>query len=153
MQVRQAMSTDLQCCHLDTPIPEVARMMLSSDCGAIPVVDEQRHPIGILTDRDITVRTVAKGQDPLAMKAGDCMSQPVVCARPDMDLQEAVDMMERRQIRRIPVIDEKGQCCGILAQADVALSAPDEETAELVKDVSRPTDAARRMPGSGQRPA
>jgi CBS domain-containing protein len=140
MQVRQAMSGDVQCCTAETPIPEVARMMVSGDCGAIPVVDDGRRPVGVVTDRDITLRTVAKGQDPRGMKAGDCMSQPVVSVRAGADLREAVRVMERRQVRRVPVIDEKGVCCGMLAQADVARMGGEHEAAELVKDVSRPRE-------------
>lgn len=138
MQVRQVMSSDVQCCTAETPVPEVARMMVAGDCGAIPVVDDQRRPVGMVTDRDIAIRTVGKGQDPRAMKAGDCMSPHVVTVRAEADLHDAVRIMERRQVRRVPVVDEKGVCVGVLAQADVALTGDDHEAAELVKDVSRP---------------
>lgn len=137
MQVRQVMSSDVRCCTVETPIPEVARMMEAGDCGAIPVVDGDRRPVGVVTDRDITIRTVAKGQDPRGMKAGDCMTPQVVSVQADTDLHEAVKLMERRQIRRVPVVDAKGVCVGVLAQADVALGGEEKEAAELVRDVSR----------------
>jgi CBS domain-containing protein len=137
MQVRQVMSSDVQCCTAETPIPEVARMMVKGDCGAIPVVDGQRHPVGVVTDRDITIRAVAKGQDPRGLKAGDCMTPQAICVRAEADVREAVRMMERRQVRRVPVVDEKGACVGMLAQADVVLCGGEQEAAELVRDVSR----------------
>ncbi len=138
MQVRQAMSADVQCCSPETSIPEVARMMVSGDCGAIPVIDGRRQPVGLITDRDITLRSVAKNQDPLSLKASDCMSQPVVTVRADAKLEEAEDLMRRRQLRRLPVTDDRGACCGILAQADLARLAPGPETADTVKQISRP---------------
>jgi CBS domain-containing protein len=138
MQVRQVMSSDVQCCTAETPVPEVARMMVAGDCGAIPVVDDQRRPVGMVTDRDIAIRTVGKGQDPRGMKAGDCMTPHVVTVRAEADLHDAVRTMERRQVRRVPVVDEKGICVGVLAQADVARGGEEREVAEMVRDVSKP---------------
>jgi CBS domain-containing protein len=132
------MSPDIQTCTPDTPIPEVARMMLAGDCGAIPVVNAHRHPVGLITDRDITLRAVAKNQDPLPLTAADCMSRPAATIRADADLRDALRLMERKQLRRLPVTDDSGACCGILAQADIARVAPTPDTAEFLKDLSRP---------------
>lgn len=139
MQIREIMTRDLACCRPEQSLQEVARMMLESDCGAIPVVDQNQQLVGIVTDRDITCRTVARGRNPLEMTAGDLISGSVICAVPEMDVDEVVEIMEEHQIRRVPVVDADGHCCGIVSQADIALKGGDEETAELVREVSQPT--------------
>jgi CBS domain-containing protein len=126
-------------CHKKTTLQEVARLMLQCDCGAIPVVEEgSNRPIGVITDRDITVRAVADGRNPLELTAGDCMTSPVETISCEAGLDECTDKMERSQIRRMLVVDRDQRLCGIVAQADIALHAPEEDTAELVHDVSTP---------------
>lgn len=144
MQVKEIMSNEPACCSPDTPLPEVARMMVDRDCGEIPVVDGQRKPIGVVTDRDITTRTVAQQRNPLELTARDCMSSPVVSVTPETSVDDCCKTMEEHQIRRVPVVDEAGSCCGMVAQSDVAQHAPKEETAEVVREVSRPSGATRR---------
>lgn len=144
MQVKEIMTNEPACCSPDTPLPDVARMMVERDCGEIPVVDEQRKPIGVVTDRDITIRTVAQDRNPLELTARDCMSSPVVTVTPETSVDDCCKKMEESQIRRVPVVDEAGGCCGMVAQADVAQHAPKEETAEVVREVSRPSGAGSR---------
>ena len=131
------MTANPQCCNADTPLSEVAKLMVECDCGEIPVVDAGKKLIGVVTDRDIVCRIVAKGQDPCAKKAQDAMTQPVISVKEDCSLDDIVATMEEHQIRRVPVVDANGCCCGIISQADVALVASDSETGELVKEVSR----------------
>ena len=104
--------------------------------------------LGIVTDRDITVRVVAKGQDPYAMRAGGCMSSVAFTVREDAPLSECVMIMQRQQVRRVVVVDREGLVCGIVAQADVAEAAPREQSGELLRQVSEPSpepsDAASR---------
>lgn len=139
MNVGEIMTKDPVCCTSDTPLQEVARMMVDNDCGCIPVVDSQesRVPVGMITDRDITCRVVAEGQNPLERTAADAMTSSVVSVTPDTSLEECCNLMEESQIRRIAVVDENGACCGIVAQADVATNAPARETAEVVQEVSK----------------
>jgi CBS domain-containing protein len=139
MKVTDIMTKDPACCEPETPLQEVAKLMLVNDCGEIPVVDSRRtmRPVGVVTDRDIVVRCVAEGKNPLEADAGDVMSSPVVTVTPDMDLDEVGDMMEEHQVRRIPVVDEAGAICGIVAQADIARHAHPREVAEVVREVSR----------------
>jgi CBS domain-containing protein len=99
------------------------------------------QPIGVITDRDITVRALGAGRNPLDMKVSDCMSSPVETISSEASLEECLDKMEASQIRRMIVVDSDDKIVGIVAQADVALYAPEEETAELVHDVSTPTPA------------
>ena len=67
MQTKEIMTSDPACCGPETPLPEVARLMVERDCGEIPVLDENRRPVGVITDRDITCRTVAEGKNPLEL--------------------------------------------------------------------------------------
>ena len=138
MRVREIMSKHVETCTPQTDLQHVAQMMMDYDCGAIPIVESQdsQRLIGIITDRDIALRAVAAGQDPTALHAEDCMTSDIVCVTPDTDLEECIRKMEARQIRRIPVVDDSGKCCGIVAQADIAEKADRSKTAELVKEVS-----------------
>jgi CBS domain-containing protein len=114
-------------------------MMIEHNCGEIPVIHgSDKRPIGVITDRDITCRAVAQGKDPLQMKARECMSSPVLTVTPQMSLEECCRLMEEKQLRRMPVIDERGACCGIVAQADIVLKAPDDQANELLKEISQP---------------
>ena len=139
MNVREIMTKDPACCTPDTNLQEVAQLMVDHDCGCVPVVDSQesRMPLGMITDRDITCRVVAKGQNPLDLTAGDAMTSTVVSVTPDTSIEECCNVMEQSQIRRVAVVDENGSCCGIIAQADIATNAPAYETAEVVQEVSK----------------
>ena len=144
MQVKELMTTDPQCCTADTSLPEVARMMIANDCGEIPVIDNNssRVPIGVVTDRDIVCRTVANGLNPVELTVADCMSKPCLTVTPDMSLEECCRIMEQRQIRRVPVVDARGSCCGIVSLADIALQTKKNVVAEVIKEVSAPIAAA-----------
>jgi CBS domain-containing protein len=144
MQVREIMTADPACCTADTPLPEVARMMVDRDCGEIPVVENKssRVPIGVVTDRDIVCRTVANGINPVELTAADCMTKPIVTVTPDMSLEECCHIMEDKLIRRLPVVDDRGSCVGIVAVADIALHTGKNVAGHIVKEVSEPTSSA-----------
>lgn len=141
MDVRDIMTADPACCDAGTGLQEVARMMLDNDCGAIPVV-EGGKPVGIVSDRDIAIRAVAEGQNPLDMSAGDVMTSPVETVTEDTGIEDLFDLMEDRQIRRVVVVDADGAVCGIVAQADIAEYAGDE-IAEVVQEISEPQGTLR----------
>lgn len=147
MQVNEIMSANPVCCTRDTTIQDVAAMMVDYDCGVIPIVESQESQklIGLITDRDIVCRTIAKGINPLEQMCGDFMSSPVVVAKPEMDLHECLENMERYQIRRLVVVDDNGCCCGVLSQADVVSKLPEHETAEVLREVSKPSDSASQV--------
>lgn len=128
-------------CTPDTPLREVAQLMARNDCGEIPVVESANggKPVGVVTDRDIAVRIVAEGRDAATSRASDAMSSPVATVRRDDSLDDACKLMAKQQIRRVVVVDDAGNVCGILAQADIARNANDDETAELVREVSEPS--------------
>ncbi|HEV8485897.1 MAG TPA: CBS domain-containing protein [Blastocatellia bacterium] len=144
MQVRDIMTRNPACCTTDTKLQEVAILMVNHDCGEAPVVDSKKTMklVGVITDRDITIRSVAEGKNPLEMTAGDCMSSPCVTVTPEMSVEECCTVMEENKVRRVPVVDESGSCCGIVAQADIAQHATKKETGAVVKSVSQPAGVA-----------
>jgi CBS domain-containing protein len=144
MQVKEVMTSDPVCCTADTPLPEVARMMIDNDCGEIPVIDNKssKVPIGVVTDRDIVCRTVANGLNPVELTAADCMSKPIVTVTPDMSLEECCRIMEEKLIRRVPVVDDRRACIGIIALADISLHTGKNVAGHIVREVSEPTTSA-----------
>jgi len=141
VKVKDVMSESITCCSPDARLPEVARAMIECDCGEIPVVDdkERMRPIGVVTDRDIVVRAVAAEQDTRELKAAECMTSPCVTTTPETSLDDCMQLMEQHRIRRVPVVDASGSCCGIVAQADIARHAPKRETGRVVNEVSKPS--------------
>ena len=134
---KEIMTPAPQCCSGTTLLSEVANLMVEADCGEIPVTDGSNRLIGVVTDRDIVVRVVAKGKNPSSVTAAECMSEPVVVVKEDTTLEDVMSVMEENQIRRVPVVDASGCCCGIISQADVALCATENETGEMVREVSK----------------
>ena len=146
MQVRDIMTAHMAFCMPEKTVDEVARMMVTCDCGAIPVVDPvTQKAVGIVTDRDIVCRIVAKGRDPVRVRVEEIMTMPIVAVTPDDSLEKCVADMEAAQVRRMPVVDSNGRLCGIVAQADIARVAPPPETGHLLHDVSRPSDHASQV--------
>lgn len=143
MNVESVMTRDPACCLPGDSVQKAAEMMVECDCGAIPVVDDQetKIPVGIVTDRDIVVRAIARGQNPLDLTVSDVMSTDLFAVNQGDTIEDCIKQMEQHQLRRMLVVDDFGKCIGIVAQADVALTAPEHETAELVKDVSQASHA------------
>lgn len=135
--VSTVMTSNPATCNVNTLVRDVARMMIEHDCGQIPVIDAQGRPLGVVTDRDIAIRVVARGGDGTAT-AGDAMTSPIRTVRTDSDLKDCVCLMEEAQVRRVPVVDESGKLAGIVALADIALAGKSRATAEVVKEVSEP---------------
>ncbi len=138
MKVKEIMTKDPSFATLETSLCDVAQLMMDNDCGCIPVLENEksRKPIGMITDRDITIRTVAHNKNPLNMIVGEVMTDSVIAVTPEMNVSECCQKMEKNQIRRIAVVDDEGNLQGIVAQADIARKAQSEELAELVKDIS-----------------
>ncbi len=143
MRVRDVMTSNIACRSPDDDLREIARAMVDCDCGIVPIIDSAtRKPVGVVTDRDIVCRLVASGRNPIGLKAREVMSSPVDEISPDTSLEECLQKMETHQIRRMLVVDNRGACCGIVSQADIARAAPEGETAQLVKSVSQPSEHA-----------
>ena len=141
---RDVMTPDPACCTPNTTLDQVAKMMVQNNCGEIPVIDVNDQLIGVVTDRDIVCRVVADGKNPIAYTAETCMSQPVVSVEAGDPIERVVSTMETHQIRRVLVVDERGCCAGIIAQADLAWAEPLREVGELVREVSRDTGLESR---------
>ncbi len=137
------MTRNPSACNPETKLTEVARIMVEKNCGAVPIVDKKTNkPVGIITDRDITCRTVAVGENPLNLTAASIMTDKMFSIESDRSEEELLRLMEQKQVRRIPVIDNAGKFIGIVSQADVARKLPEHETAELLKVVSKPSARA-----------
>jgi CBS domain-containing protein len=126
---------------METSLEEVARMMVQCDCGEIPVIERQdlRKVVGVVTDRDIVCRAVARGENPLLLSAAAVMTSPAVTVREHDDVDEVVRLMETHQVRRIPVLEQNGEICGIVSLADIARHDSRKQTGELVREVSTPS--------------
>lgn len=114
---------------------EAARLMRDEDVGLIPVVEGERL-VGTVTDRDIALRVVAEGKTAESTTVGEIASREIVTIDPQQDLDEALRLMARHQVRRLPVVEGDGTLVGIVAQADVAQHASDEQTGDVVRDIS-----------------
>ena len=144
MNVRQAMTARPRCAAPDTPLSQVAQLMDSQDIGAIPILDGDRL-VGMITDRDIVVRAVAKAKDPSGMSSGEISSGELVTVRPDQDLSDALHLMAQHQVRRLPVVDDENRLVGVVSQADIALDAQDTSVGQMVAGISKPTQGTRQL--------
>ncbi|HET7831079.1 MAG TPA: CBS domain-containing protein [Candidatus Limnocylindrales bacterium] len=135
-KVREVMTDRPRCVTLETPISEVAQLMESEDIGSLPILEGDQLA-GMITDRDIVIRAVAKGKDPRGMPVREVASRELVTVYADDDLANALKKMASEQVRRLPVVDEDNRLVGVLAQADVALEAKEKTVGELVEEISR----------------
>jgi CBS domain-containing protein len=121
----------------DAPVREAAERMAAEDAGALPVCDAQGKLVGMVTDRDIVVKVLAKGSDPASVTVGELTGeQPeVVTIGADDSVEEALRTMADHQVRRLPVIDGT-EMVGIVAQADLARACPPEKVGELLQAIS-----------------
>ena len=134
--IHEAMTQNPCAIDADQPVSYAAKMMKDEDVGLAPIVEGDRL-IGTLTDRDITVRVVAEGKDPQTVKVREVASTDVVTVDPQQNLDEALTLMARHQVRRLPVVEEDGRLVGVVAQADVAEEAKPKKVGELVEEISR----------------
>jgi len=135
MKVSEVMTRDVKTVRPDQPVKEAAKFMLSEDAGSMPVSDGDRL-IGMITDRDIAVRGVAKGYGP-ETPIRELMTDEVICAREDDDVEEVATKMSQAQVRRLPVIDENEQLCGIVSLGDLARETNDEAAHQALEGVSQ----------------
>ena len=140
--VREAMTKDPRSIGPSASVVEAARVMRDEHIGSLPITDGDTL-MGMITDRDITTRVVAEEADPKLTLVGDVYSRDLVSVEPDKDLDEALQLMARHQVRRLPVV-ENGRLVGIVAQADIALRENEKKTGELVEAISEPSEEERR---------
>jgi CBS domain-containing protein len=139
--VRDAMTEGPRSIDASASVVEAARLMREQHIGSLPITDDEQL-VGMITDRDITTRVVAEAADPNVTSVGDVYSRDIISVEPDNDLEEALLLMARHQVRRLPVV-ENGRLVGIVAQADIALRE-NKRAAELVGAISEPSEGERR---------
>jgi len=142
--VREAMTEHPRSIGPSASVVEAARLMRDEHIGSLPITDGDTL-VGVITDRDITTRVVAEAADLATTSVGDVYSQNLISVQPDKELEEALQLMARHQVRRLPVV-ENGRLVGIVAQADIALSLSGDEkkTGELVEAISERSEEERR---------
>lgn len=137
MKIRDFMTADVRTCSPDTPVTDVAKTMAEVNSGFVPVVDGGKC-VGVVTDRDIVLRCVAKGADLKTTLVRDCMTKPAVTVSPDVDAHEATDIMSQKQIRRL-VVTEGDQVVGVVALGDIAtVDVHVDEAGRALSDISEP---------------
>ena len=156
MKAQEIMTTQPACCTPDVSVQEAAQLMERHHCGCILVVDDPaiNHLVGTVTDRDIALRAVAQGKGADTKVSGVMSSDPSCCA-PNDDIRAVERIMTERQVRRVPVVDERGCCVGIIAQADLTRKEPavsDREVGHIVERISEPGDEPRTQADVGIRP-
>ena len=140
--VRDAMTEDPRSIGASASVVEAARLMREEHIGSLPVTEDERL-VGMITDRDITTRVVAEGAVPETTSVGDVYSRDLISVEPDNDLEDALQLMARHQVRRLPVV-ENGRLVGMVAQADIALKEKEKRTGQLVEAISEPSEGERR---------
>jgi CBS domain-containing protein len=145
MKASEIMTRDPACVSADDTIAHAAQLMEQNDCGCIPVVRaaDDNSVIGVITDRDIAVRGVARGRSP-ETQVSELMSSSLFCCDPNASLDDVEQTMSDRQVRRVVIVDDGGRCVGIIAQADLARAAErsevsDSEVAQVVERISEPS--------------
>ena len=140
MKVREIMTTDVATATPETTLEDIATMMRDEDTGAIPVLDDDEL-VGIITDRDIVVRCIAEGKDPVETTVEDVLSGGLETIEPESDIEEAREIMSRRQIRRLPVVEDGG-LVGMLSIGDIAVKS-DADVGDTLEDVSEGVKTSR----------
>jgi len=135
MKSRELMHEGIEMMPPETPLAKLAQKMRDMDIGAIPVGTKDSIK-GIVTDRDITIRAVANGKDIGKLTAADVMTKGAVCCRDDEKVSDVLDMMEKRKIRRIPVMDEDQRLVGMISLGDISHAVSGRMTAEIMRAVS-----------------
>jgi CBS domain-containing protein len=142
MKARELMTADPTCCTPEDTIQQAAQLMRDHNCGCIPVVEDahSKRLVGVVTDRDITIRCMAEGKSPQT-RVKDALSPNAKSCGPDDDVEAVERIMGGEQVRRVPVVDQRGSCIGMIAQADLALNhqaASESEVGQVVERISEP---------------
>jgi CBS domain-containing protein len=135
-RIREVMTSNPSTIEPDRNIVEAARIMKQEDAGVVPVTENGRLT-GMVTDRDIAIRVVAEGKNPQSTTVREVASTHLVTIDPQQDLDEALRLMAKHQVRRLPVVEEDGRLVGVVAQADVAREGDDTQTGQVVQEISQ----------------
>lgn len=158
MRASELMTRDPETLTADATLVDAAKKMRDMDIGIIPVVESNTNKRlkGLITDRDIAVRAVAEGKDVKSTKVSDCMTTDVESCNQNDSVRDVLDVMQREQVRRVPITDREGRLVGIIAQADVAADfggdngARDRQVADTLEEISEPARPARQRGARGR---
>jgi len=148
------MTKDPQCCRREETARRAAEVMRDYDCGVVPVIDEARRVVGIITDRDLAIRAIAAGKS-VDTKLSELMTPMASTCLADDDLRDVERKMVELQVRRIPIVDAGGRCLGIISQADIARAASkdasvsEQEIALVLEQISEPAHPPRPRTNGG----
>lgn len=135
-RVREAMHKGCECIGEHQTLLDAAKRMENLDIGAMPICGEDDRLKGMLTDRDIVVKALARGKDPATTRCGEFAQGSTVWIRADASLEEALSLMREHAVKRMPVMDETKRLCGIITEADIATHAPEQKTGEFVEAIA-----------------
>lgn len=138
MKAGEVMTKHVEVISPDASVREAADRMRNLDTGVLPVCDG-RELVGVITDRDITVRTTADGKDPESTKVREAMTSEAAFCMEDEDVEKAVRRMEEHRIRRMPVLSHDGKLAGMISLADLATRGDRESACEVLEKISEPT--------------
>jgi CBS domain-containing protein len=142
-KVADVMTSRPRCASPETLLEEIAKIMEMEDVGSVPLVDSGDRLVGVVTDRDIVIRAIARGKETRGMPAGAAASREVVTVNPDQSLDEALKLMAEYKVRRLPVVVEDDRLVGIVAQADIAIETKQKKAGKVVEEVSQPRQGPR----------
>ncbi len=129
MKVKDVMTKEVKTCAPETDLAAAAESMWRRDCGVLPIVDDKGQVVGMITDRDICIATGCRRRDPATILVREVMTPKVYSCSPEADVCEALQIMQHKQVRRLPVIDSAGKLCGVLSMNDIALKIQPEAKA------------------------
>ena len=139
MKCKDIMAKNIKSCTRDCTAIDAAKLMKEINSGVIPIVNEENQILGVLTDRDITLKTIAEFKDPFYTSVQDIMSQSVVTVSPNESIDSAISKMKEYRVRRLPVVDNNKVVLGMLSLGDIAVQAHEEhETFEALEKISEP---------------
>jgi len=143
MNLRDIMTSDVECVRPEDTLQEAARKMKTLDVGMMPVCGDQDKVVGMLTDRDITIRATAEGMDPKTTKVRESMSADVVWCYDDQDTEEAARLMQEHQVRRLLLMDRNKRLVGVVSLGDLATGSKRERAGQVLQGVSEPSKPRR----------
>lgn len=142
MKIREIMTPDAQCVRPDETLVDAALLMRQLDVGVLPVCDDG-EVIGMITDRDVTIRAVADARHPVTTMVREVMSAGTITVYDDQEVDEVLHILEQHQIRRAPVLNREGRLVGIVSLGDIAVDASASLSGEALKRVSQPAEPVR----------
>lgn len=144
MKCKDIMTKSVKMCGATCSAKEAAQIMKKVNSGAVPIVDAHDKVLGIITDRDITLNTVAEGKDPSKVKIMDFMSKHIITVHVEDNIDIAIKKMKENKIRRLPVVDDEDRLVGIISLGDIAvLSNTEQETYNALEEISEPVSGAK----------